>query len=98
MPIRRINIKQAKELLINPASILLDIRDIDSYNDGHVENAVHLTETILPHFLENTNKTSPILVMCYHGNSSQNTAHFLSSEGFIDVYSIDGGYEAWINE
>ena len=36
-----------------------------------------------------------IIVYCYHGNSSQDVANFLTSHGFTDVYSLKGGYEEW---
>jgi thiosulfate sulfurtransferase len=34
-------------------------------------------------------------VVCYHGNSSQGAAAYLVSQGFSEVYSLDGGIEAW---
>ena len=37
----------------------------------------------------------PILVMCYHGISSQGAAQYLVNQGFEQVYSVDGGFEAW---
>ena len=43
----------------------------------------------------NTRKDKSIIVCCYHGNSSQSAAEFLVKSGFNDVYSLDGGYEAW---
>ena len=30
-----------------------------------------------------------------HGNSSQPAAQFLYEKGFEQVYSLDGGFEAW---
>ena len=35
------------------------------------------------------------IVTCYHGNSSQSAAAYLVSQGFTDVYSLDGGFELW---
>lgn len=35
------------------------------------------------------------MVVCYHGNSSQSAAAYLVSQGFSDVYSLDGGFELW---
>jgi thiosulfate sulfurtransferase len=34
-------------------------------------------------------------VFCYHGNSSQQAAHFLTERDFTDVFCIDGGFEVW---
>ncbi len=33
--------------------------------------------------------------MCYHGISSKEVANFLYKEGYINVFSLDGGYSAW---
>jgi thiosulfate sulfurtransferase len=35
------------------------------------------------------------IIYCYKGISSQDAAHYLSSQGFKDVYSVDGGFEEW---
>lgn len=95
MVFRRINEQQAKEKLNIAGSILLDIRDVDSYNTGHVDNAINLTGDNASDIIGKTNKEVPVLVMCYHGNSSQSVAAYLCQQGFSDVYSIDGGYEGW---
>jgi thiosulfate sulfurtransferase len=38
---------------------------------------------------------APLIICCYHGNSSQNAAHYFSEQGCKEVYSLDGGYEQW---
>ncbi|MBK5722730.1 thiosulfate sulfurtransferase GlpE [Dysgonomonas sp. Marseille-P4677] len=96
MVFKRISSSRAKELVEkNNDSVLVDIRDTDSFINGHVDGALHLTNESLSGFLSTTSKDSPVLVMCYHGNSSQTVAQFLSEQGFTEVYSIDGGYEEW---
>ena len=95
---QRINKQQAQELLKDENVKLVDIRDTASYNDGHLKSAIHLTQSKIGEFIETTPKEAPILVICYHGNSSQTIAQYLSSCNFTSVYSIDGGYEGWINE
>lgn len=95
---KRINEQQAREKLSIPGAILLDIRDADSFNAGHLQNAIHLTNENVQNIISETNKQLPVLVMCYHGNSSQSVAAYLDQQGFADVYSIDGGYEGWSGE
>ena len=36
-----------------------------------------------------------IIIVCYHGMSSQGAASYLVEQGFEDVYSMDGGFTAW---
>ena len=38
---------------------------------------------------------APLVVVCYHGNSSQSAAAYFIQQGFSDVYSLDGGFELW---
>lgn len=95
---KRINKESAIEKLANEKTILFDIRDGESYDAGHISQAIHLTQNDLDSILGVTPKDSPILIMCYHGNSSQNVAAYFGQHGFKDVYSIDGGYEGWIND
>lgn len=90
----RISCVQAAELLKQDVC-LADIRDPNSFQAGHVEDAYHLTNETLPEFIEETPKDKPVLVMCYHGNSSQGVANYLASLGFQTVYSVDGGFESW---
>lgn len=94
---KRITAKEAKDILGKPGALLFDIRHIDDYNEDHDLLATHLSNAQIAQLLEKTDKSVPILVMCYHGNNSQVAAQYLSAKGFSDVYSIDGGYEEWKN-
>jgi len=95
---KRINKQTTIEILSNPEALLFDIRDWESYRDGHVDNAIHLAIDNLSRLADEIDKSRPVLVMCYHGNSSQSVADYFVKNGFEDVYSIDGGYEGWVNE
>ncbi|MFH4094746.1 thiosulfate sulfurtransferase GlpE, partial [Acinetobacter baumannii] len=57
--------------------------------------AYHLTNDTIVAFMEDVEFEQPILVMCYHGISSQGAAQYLVNQGFEHVYSVDGGFEAW---
>lgn len=94
---QRISTNEAKQKLVDNSAILIDIRDQESFNEGHADAALHITQENITAFIENTQKDTPVMVVCYHGNSSQNIAQFLSMQGFSDVYSVDGGYEEWKN-
>lgn len=74
---------------------VVDIRDPQSFSMGHMPNAMHLSNDSLPTFLANTPKEKPVVVVCYHGISSQQAAQFLIEQGYEDVYSMDGGFEVW---
>ncbi|WP_165043459.1 thiosulfate sulfurtransferase GlpE [Dysgonomonas sp. ZJ709] len=92
---KRISAAKAKEILNDDNAVIVDVRDSESYKEGHASGAIHLSQDSIFDFIQKTDFSHPVLVMCYHGNSSQSVAMYLSQQGFQEVYSIDGGYEAW---
>ncbi|NMP28426.1 thiosulfate sulfurtransferase GlpE [Rahnella sp. SAP-1] len=90
-----ISVEQAHHHLKENAAVMVDIRDIQSFNAAHAAGALHLSNENISTFMQQTDAMTPVLVMCYHGISSRNAAQFLLSQGFDAVYSIDGGFEAW---
>ena len=95
MSFKRISVEQSKLLLENDNVAILDVRDQQSFEEAHIENAIHLDESKVTEFLKSQEKSHPLLVYCYHGNSSQSAADYFAEQGFSDVYSMDGGFEEW---
>ena len=62
---------------------------------GHIDRAENASPINLGRFLTETRKDRPVLIYCYHGNSSQAYAKAFAESGFCEVYSLDGGYEGW---
>lgn len=93
--INRISCEQAAKMLTEQDCQLLDIRDPQSYQNGHIPNSVHLSDANLDDFLLAAEPDMPTLVVCYHGNSSQGAAGFLMEKDFTQVYSVDGGFSQW---
>jgi thiosulfate sulfurtransferase len=93
---QRINVEQSQQL-IEKGAVIADIRDENAFNTAHIPNAIQLTNGSLNHFLSQTDENTPVIVVCYHGISSQPAAEYLTSQGLEEVYSMDGGFEAWRN-
>lgn len=74
---------------------LVDIRDPLSFASAHIPGSRHLDNTSVAEFVDNTAADRPVVVVCYHGNSSQQAAAWLDGQGFEEVYSLDGGFAAW---
>ena len=89
------NIHEGKKFIDSEAVTIVDIRDEESYKQGHIKSAVFLNDENLKSFLKETNKDTPLLCYCYHGHSSKSAAEFFKENGFKTVYSLDGGFEAW---
>lgn len=93
-----INKSEAEYILQNTQSVLFDIRDIQNYNEGHHEKAIHLSDDNIEKVVKSMEFDVPILVMCYHGISSQLVAQMFADKGFTEVYSIEGGYCGWTGQ
>jgi thiosulfate sulfurtransferase len=74
---------------------VVDIRDAGSFAAGHIEGSTHLTNENLADFIGGADMDKPLVVVCYHGMSSQSAANYLYEQGFDDTYSLEGGYSAW---
>ncbi len=92
---KRISTTEAKELIDTGTASIVDVRDAQSFNTAHIEGAVLLDNNTVDSFIDSTAKDTPVIVYCYHGNSSQNAGQFLAEKGFTEVYSVDGGFELW---
>ena len=74
---------------------IADIRDEQSFNAAHIEGAYHLTNGTIHQFMQQADFATPVIVVCYHGNSSKGAAQYLAQQGYDEVYSMDGGFEGW---
>ena len=85
---------QAQELR-EQGAVVVDVRDPQTYAALHIAGSKHLDNVSISDFIRAADLDAPTVVVCYHGNSSQGAAAYLVSQGFSDVYSMDGGFELW---
>lgn len=95
---KHISIGASIDMLAAGNAQLVDIRDEQSFSAAHIEGAKHLDNVSLQDFIAEAAPDIPVIVCCYHGNSSQSAAAFLNDKGFEEVYSMDGGFEQWRTE
>lgn len=90
-----ISVEEAHQKHLHQQAVLVDIRDPQSYAQAHAIGAFHLTNDTLLAFMQDYDLDTPVMVMCYHGISSQGAAQYLLGQGFETVWSIEGGFDAW---
>ena len=93
--IRQIQIHEAKEKFDQKDCLFVDIRDPGSYQAAHIPGAVHLHDGNVQEFIDSADKDHPVIVYCYHGNSSLGAVAYFLENGFKNVASMSGGFEAW---
>ena len=76
-----------------PPAIVFDVRDMASYQAGHVDGAAHLSEDRLMAWMKRLPKDAPVIIYCYKGNASKVYAQMFVDFRYTSVFSVDGGYE-----
>lgn len=92
---KHLSVNQLKSVLEDNTHVVVDIRDIASFTENHIPNAMHLTNENLAGFIQSADLDAPTVVCCFHGHSSQQAAQYLIAQDFTDVYSLDGGFTEW---
>ena len=95
MTFKCISIDEAKTLIDKGDVTIADVRDAGAHRSGHIENAINIQQDSVQDFLAAADKDKPLIIYCYHGHSSQGAAGYFVEQGYEEVYSVDGGYEAW---
>jgi thiosulfate sulfurtransferase len=95
---KRISVERAMKMMSEQDLVqIVDIRDDQSFLAGHIPDSFQLHGANIDEFMASANPEAPLLVVCYHGISSQSAAAYLAEQGFRDTYSLDGGFEAWLS-
>lgn len=98
--VRGISPRECQQRLQNNSHILfLDIREREDHVEGYISGAKNVPRGFLELRIEEieNNRTRPILI---YGNNSQGplAAYALKEMGYTDVFYIEGGFEAWIQQ
>ncbi len=91
-------VDELAKVLNDKSHVVVDIRDANTFANGRICDAIHLTNESLSDFLREADPDAPVVVCCYHGHSSQQAAQFLISQDFTRVYSLDGGFNQWLSQ
>lgn len=87
---------QLFELIQNQSEphLLLDVRTVSEYNQGHIPTAVNLSVTDIDRMPPAVAKDSLIIVYCRSGNRSATAKKILESLGYTQVVDF-GGINRW---
>lgn len=95
-PFEHLDVATLAEWLDDESDLtLVDIRDPLSFAQGHIPGSRHLDNASVGALLDATPAERPLVVVCYHGNSSQQAAAWLAGQGYQRVFSLDGGFSDW---
>ncbi|MBZ0271707.1 thiosulfate sulfurtransferase GlpE [bacterium] len=93
--IPQIDIDEARRRLSEGKTLFVDVRDPMSFNRARVPGALRVSDANVEEFVRETDKERCLIVYCYHGHTSLGGAAYFLDQGFREVYSMIGGFEAW---
>jgi rhodanese-related sulfurtransferase len=99
--IRLINAVEANQLVADNTGsddfVILDIRTSEEHNAGHIAGSVNIDfyEANFASELDKLAKDQTYFVYCNSGNRSGTAMVTMRELGFVDVYDLDGGIQAW---
>lgn len=88
---------EATRLINNGNPLLLDVREPNEYDSGHLPDALHIPLSQIKDRSGELAKyaTRPVIVYCERGTRSSSAASALSKIGFSRVLELRGGLRAW---
>ncbi len=70
-------------------AVILDVRTLEEWDEGHTESAKHVVLTVIPLELEQIKSWGkPVIAVCRSGARSGQAAQFLNQNG---IDTINGG-------
>ena len=95
--ISEIDATQARERIESGEPVVIDVREQDEWDEGHIAGAVHIPRGHLESRIERLapDTSRPVVVYCSAGNRSAFAAKTLSELGYEDVVSLAGGFTDW---
>lgn len=95
--IKEVNSAAALQLINHKNAIVLDVREPNEYDAGHVLNSKLIPLGKLKERIGELEKYKDhsIVVVCKSGNRSGTASFILGKQGFSQVYNLAGGVQAW---
>jgi rhodanese-related sulfurtransferase len=110
--IQETTVQQLHATLQDHQTILIDVREPDEFSQGRVDRAVNFPRGMLemkihqhPAVVAHCDAAAalqaiaaqPVYLMCRSGARSALAALSLQQMGFTKVYSVAGGFQAWVD-
>jgi rhodanese-related sulfurtransferase len=95
-PFQRIDVEQAEQLIKSGKVRVIDVRETDEYQSGHLPGAQHIPLNRILTKPTETISGSDILFVCAVGQRSAVAAEMAAAIGVENIYNLEGGTQAWI--
>lgn len=92
--IDHISVADLKAALDSGSGLLIDVREQQEYDSGHIPGAVWIPMFTVPLRAGEFTSTGPVYVVCRTGNRSGQVVTWLASQG-IHTINVHGGTQMW---
>ncbi len=95
--ISEVDATRARQVVDAGDALVVDVREQDEWDEGHIPGAVHIPRGNLESRIERAapDRERAILLYCSAGNRSVFAAKTLAELGYEDVVSLSGGFTDW---
>ncbi|HEY4281880.1 MAG TPA: rhodanese-like domain-containing protein [Chthoniobacterales bacterium] len=95
--ITEISPEEAAAKLQNHEAIIIDVRDNDEWEEGHIPHAMHLNRGTIELDIEEKVPDLNAVIICHCGGGGRSAlaAESLQKMGYKNVRSMAGGLKAW---
>ncbi len=94
MPINEVSVADLEQVLATGGRVV-DVRETDEYEAGHVPGAVHVALGTVPDRVDAFAGEGPTYVICKSGGRSLRACEFLAGQG-VQAINVAGGTMAWV--
>ena len=94
---KTIDVNNAEEWIEKNNPIIIDLRENLAYKNGHIANAINITDIFFEDLVDNGtpfSKENSVLLVCSIGDKSKKFSSLLNKKG-MNVYSLENGMTAW---
>lgn len=93
-----VSVKEFSKLITAGKGTILDVRTQGEIAKGSIKGSVNLDffDDNFENKLDQLDKTKPVYVYCAAGGRSSDAMDMMKKKGFVEVYNLLGGYNAWV--
>ena len=96
--VREVSVAETQQRMREDKDVkLIDVREDHEWNEAHASGAIHLGKGIIERDIETTvpDKNTELILYCGGGYRSALATDSLQRMGYLNVFSMAGGWKAW---
>src|SRR5437867_13043058 len=95
--ITEISPQDAAAKLKSSEAVIVDVRDKDEWDEGHIPGAIHMSRGTIELDIEEKVPDLDAMIICHCGGGGRSAlaAESLHKMGYENVRSMAGGFKAW---